>query len=63
VSREILLMHNAEKPGDDTDPGLSPEGEARARTLARDTGIPAQHRPISTIRPLSRDETLDGMTG
>jgi len=56
-------MHNAEKPGDDTDPGLSPEGEARARTLARDTGIPAQHRPIATITPLSRDETFDGMTG
>src|SRR5260370_42606508 len=60
-------MRHAEKPADDIDPGLSPEGAARAKKLATyipqtfgSIGVlfasaPSKHsiRPIATITPLS----------
>jgi len=67
VPKLILLMRHAEKPADDIDPGLSPEGAARAKKLATYipqtfgsigflfASAPSKHsiRPIATITPLS----------
>jgi broad specificity phosphatase PhoE len=71
VPRQILLMRHAEKPDDDTDPGLSPAGKQRASRLATYipqsfgsigflfASAPSKHsiRPIATMTPLS--EAID----
>ena len=68
TNARILLMRHAEKRGDPMDPHLSPEGYARATSLAdyipATFGIPqflvatsiSKHsvRPIETLQPLSQ---------